>query len=175
MKKAPRVIMFERDLQTSEVFWLMSGNSLKVLLRFYGKRKMESYGKTRRNKRWEITNNGKLVFTYKEAESLGLSRKQFRNAIDDLISKGFLEVTFQGNGPGQPSTYKLLDRWKGYGKKDFKPGSPRRVNTSPDMGWSKFHSIKKQNLGGENGTSSSANIDTSPVKSTDKTGVNNDT
>jgi len=83
------------------------------------------------------------VFTYKEAESKwDLSKKQFRDALDDLIDKGFLEITLQGTGPGDPSTYYLSERWQAYGTKNFKPAPERRKNISKKMGWYIYNNRK---------------------------------
>ena len=114
------------------------------------------------NDNWYIKNNGKLVFTYKEAVSLGMSKKQFCKALDDLIAKGFLEITHQGTGPGEPSTYKLTERWQAYGTDHFKPAPPRRKNTSKDLGWPIYNS-RKQKLSVDKDTSSSVDKDTSSI------------
>ena len=123
---------------------------------------MESRNTHRRGKGWVITNNGALVFTYKEAlDKYGISRAQFRNAIDDLISNGFLEITHQGTGTGDPSTFKLTERWQAYGTDNFNPAKPRRKNTAPNRGWRLYNKKKKQKSSDENTTSPSVKNDTS--------------
>jgi len=55
---------------------------------------------------WVCVNNGEIVFTYSEAEKLGLSRKQFRDCTDDVIAHGFIDVTKIGGGlMGDKSLY----------------------------------------------------------------------
>jgi len=48
-----------------------------------------------------VTNNGKLRFTYSEAEqTYGISRSAFYKAIRYLIVRGLIEVTKRGGGGG---------------------------------------------------------------------------
>ncbi|MBL6992214.1 MAG: hypothetical protein ISR65_20685 [Bacteriovoracaceae bacterium] len=115
---------------------------------------MEKHKDSKGNARWTIKNNGELVFTYQEAMNFGISKKQFCMALDELIEKGFLEITCQGTGPGQPSTYKLTERWQAYGTKDFYPARPRRKNKANNSGWAIYNDRQKQKLGVNNDTSS---------------------
>ncbi len=155
--------MVERELIKSKAYASLKVHGLKVLLRFYTKRKMEKHKHPKRGEVWNISNNGDLVFTYKEAVQAGMDRKQFSGALDELISKGFLEITHHGTGPGDSSTYKLTERWKIYGKEQFKPAPSRRKNTDPNMGWAKYNALQKQNPGVENDTSSSVKMNTSSM------------
>lgn len=134
-KNGSRGIYVGRDLLQSKAYWSLSAHAMRVLLRFYEKRKMKDKPDSKGNRNWMIINNGNLVFTYKEAIGLGMNGKQFSKAIDDLISFGFLEITHQGAGQGDPSKYKLTERWKAYGKDCFNPAPARRRNTDPNWGW----------------------------------------
>jgi hypothetical protein len=98
---------------------------------------------SRRNSEWIISNNGEIVFPYKEAQKHGISPSQFRDAIDDLIDKGFIQITHQGSGgrgkdgkDGDVTTFLLDDRWKNYGTKRFKKiDKPRVKDTRQGRGW----------------------------------------
>jgi len=101
------------------------------------------------------------VFTYKEAENRGFSRKQFRSALDELIDKGFLEITHQGTGPGEPSEYKLTERWQAFDTEHFQTAPIRRKNRSKNMGWSKYNRDRKQKSSAINDTCTGGKNDTS--------------
>ena len=89
-----------------------------------------------------IVNNGQITFTYKEARKLlGINPTQFRDALDGLIDKGFLEIEHQGTGQGDPTLYFLSDRFLKWGTDDFKPvpsARRRRKNTSGKSGWEAY-------------------------------------
>lgn len=155
-----RTIVIESRLFNSQAFRKLKRVSHVTLMRFLQKRKMKEIKKNKRTNAWQITNNGEIVFTYKEALSLGLSRNQFRDAIDDLIAKGFLEVTYQGAGQGDSSTYKLCERWQAYGTDNFSAAPPRRKNRSKDRGWGKYNADKKRNASVLINTKPSADINT---------------
>ena len=114
------MIMIEKDLVNSHAYGRLGSHSLKVFIWFLMKRKISRHKDSKGNTVWDIVNNGKLVFTYNEAGKRGLSRKQFHNAIDDLIEKGFLEVTHKGTVLGDPSTFLLSENWRAYGTRHFK-------------------------------------------------------
>jgi len=44
-------------------------------------------------------------------------------ALDELVEKGFIDITHSGSGgiKGDKSLYAISDRWKDYGKSNFKP------------------------------------------------------
>jgi len=164
-RKRSRTIVIEMRLTDSPAYWELKSHGIRVLFRFLEKRQLRKTKDSKGNENWVITNNGELVYTYKEATRDGMSRNQFRNAIDDLIARGFLEINNQGTGPGDPSTYKLCERWQAYGTENFIAAPKRRKNKSKNMGWSKYNRQKKQKLGIENDTSSGDEIDTSlPIK-----------
>ena len=88
-------------------------------------------------KEYVMKNNGDIVYPYSEAERWGICRRNFRNAIDDLIEKGFLEINHQGGGghKGDVTTYYLRDEWKNYGTKKFKPLKKRKSDKRQYKGW----------------------------------------
>lgn len=153
--KASKPIFVDRLVLQSEAYWDLSKHGIRVLFRFYEKRKVSPHKDSKGNTYYQIINNGDLVFTYDEAERWGIDRKQFSKAIDDLVAKGFLEITHQGAGQGDSSTYKLTQRWQAYGTKNFDPAPPRRKNTNPNWGWN-IHNLKKQKSSGEKDTTISA-------------------
>jgi hypothetical protein len=108
----------------------------------------------RRNKlkAWVCENNGKIIFTYAEAEDKGYSRDQFRNGIDELQQKGLLDITHQGKGgrppqkgTGDVTTYWIDDRWKDCGPEGCirLPRNPRKKDTRQGRGWNLYHKRKQ--------------------------------
>jgi hypothetical protein len=119
-----------------------------VYLDFLRKRQMEPVKRSKKSDDWIIKNNGEIVYPYTEAVHKGIGRREFRNAIDKLIEKGFLDITHQGSGgrSGDMTRYFIDDRWKDYGTPSFRPAvHPRRKDTRKGRGWSAFHSNRKQN------------------------------
>jgi hypothetical protein len=118
---------------------------------FLAKRIMKAI-RRKRKKVWVCENNGQIIFTYTEAEEKGYSRDQFRNGIDELQTKGLLDITHQGKGgrpphkgTGDVSTYWIDDRWKDWemGRCTKPPRNPRRKDTRQGRGWNLYHKIKK--------------------------------
>jgi superoxide dismutase len=137
-------LWIERDLPDSKAFRTLKRVSLIVYFDFLKKRQMEeTKTSSKRSTEWIISNNGKIIYPYKQAQKKGLSAAQFRNAIDDLIDKGFLQITHQGSGgrgkdgkDGDVTTYFLDDRWKDYGTKHFqKTEKTRTRDTRQGRGW----------------------------------------
>ena len=138
------LIWIDNELPESKAFRALKRVSILVFFDFIKRRKMEeSKTSSRRSSEWKIINNGKIVYPYKQAQKRGLSARQFRDAIDDLIDKGFLQITHQGSGgrgkdgkEGDVTTYYLDDRWKDYGTKRFKKTRKQRVkDTRQGRGW----------------------------------------
>ncbi len=118
-----------------------------VYLDFLRKRQMEPIKRKKRSDEWFIRNNGEIVYPYKEAAKKGIGRREFRNAIDELIAKGFLDITHQGSGgrAGDMTKYFLDDRWKDYGKPAFRPAKkPRQKDCRQGRGWSAYHGKKEK-------------------------------
>jgi hypothetical protein len=124
-----------------------------VYLDFLARRQMEKVKHSKRSTEWVIRNNGELVYPYAEAEKKGVARREFRNAIDELMEKGFLDITHHGNGghAGDTTKYFLDDRWKAYGTPSFQPPkTPRPKDTRQGRGWNAYHA--KQNAGNKSAT-----------------------
>ncbi|MHC4098789.1 MAG: hypothetical protein ACYSU3_22360, partial [Planctomycetota bacterium] len=107
-------------------FQTLTATAIKVLMIFLTKRQCERLGR-RGKEQWTIKNNGEITFTYKEAKrKYGISDGAFRNAIDDLRNKGFLDIAESGAGLYKSANkYELCDRWKLYGTQEYQPPKPR--------------------------------------------------
>ena len=124
-KSAP--IWFSKALLESEAFRaLATANAHKVLAMFYIKRQYSKIGRQGKE-RWKIVNNGEIEFTYPESKKkLGITDGTFRNAIDELRIKGFIDIAEYGGGLNKSKNlYEISDRWKLYGTPEYKPPKPR--------------------------------------------------
>jgi len=109
----------QKELRESQAFRSLTKTALLVLLDFHGK-VTKTRAKVGRKKEYRITNNGKILYSYSEAEKRGITRATFRNAIDQLVEKGFLDVTHSGGGyDGDFSKYALSNRWRAHKKTYF--------------------------------------------------------
>jgi hypothetical protein len=121
-----RNVYVEWQILESEAFKSLSAMTIRVLLRFLQKRKWSRIKVNRKPK--IIYENGDLVFTYNEAEALGISRSQFHSIVKKLCEVGFIDIEHQGGGVARDySRYSLSTRWEKYGTDDFKPVEKRRV------------------------------------------------
>ena len=108
---------------------------------------MKEIKSSKRASTWIIKNNGDIVYPYSEAEKKGIGRREFRNSIDELMEKGFLDITHQGSGgrAGDMTRYLIDDRWKDYGKPHFRsPKKPRKKDDRKGRGWAAVHAKKKK-------------------------------
>jgi hypothetical protein len=121
-KKTSPIIVVERKLIKSTAFLQLRGVATQVYLIFRTKLQV-SNRKDRRGKRSlpVFENNGEIVFTYQEANNkYGISKTRFRNALDQLIEKGFIDVAQTGMGVHKVTTfYAISDRWRHYGMDSF--------------------------------------------------------
>jgi hypothetical protein len=122
-----------RDLIHSKAFWQLSATAIKVYLIFLGKRRFKPFegSKSKRSGKgkYYIANNGKIQFTYKEAqEKYSVSAKCFTRAIDQLVQFGFIDISSSGSGLHRDVTlYAISARWQKYGCEEFVPMSrPKR-------------------------------------------------
>ena len=108
----------EKSLIKSNASRKLSGDAWRVLMIFMTKRQLKPV--PGRSRDYICTNNGEIVFPYKEAKQHGYSDKQFSRAIDRLIELGFIDIAeYGGQAKGNFNKYSLSDRWKRYGKPDF--------------------------------------------------------
>lgn len=82
---------------------------------------------------FEAANNGKIVFTYKEAqERYGISAASFRTGIDQLTERGFIDVKATGVEHRKMTTlYAISDRWRQYGTDEFRTVKRPRSRSNP--------------------------------------------
>jgi hypothetical protein len=82
---------------------------------------------SKHGKQWEIINNGEIEFTFAQAKGdYHISESTFRDAIDELRDKGFLDIAETGAGLYKTKNlYELSRRWEKYGTEDYKPPKPR--------------------------------------------------
>ncbi|MBN2011945.1 hypothetical protein JW960_21630 [candidate division KSB1 bacterium] len=122
------VIVIDRQLMESIAYLKLTGNSKDVLIRFLGKRQICKI-KSGKRSITAILNNGKIVFTYREAkEKYGISEKTFSRALDQLIKFGFIDIARPGIGYAKIETlYSISERWKDFGTDKFieKKRTPR--------------------------------------------------
>ena len=143
-------IYLPREMVQSPAFRKLNRTELFCLLDFYSKRIMKKTGRHSGNGRspsgkvWIIENNGNIQFPYSEANAMGYSPDQFRNAIDGLQKKGFIDITHLGKGGRKPAKgqgdatkYLIDDRWREFenGRAVKPPKKPRKPDNRKGRGW----------------------------------------
>lgn len=127
MAEKGKNIWFPRELIESKAFAaIKTSTAHKVLAIFFTKRQWENRGRQGK-KQWVMTNNNEIVFTYEQAKrQYGISYGAFRDAIDELRNKGFIDIAESGAGLYKSANlYRMSDRWKLYGTEDYKKPKPR--------------------------------------------------
>ena len=122
-----KVVVLEQRLLKSKAYRsLRTPTAYFVLGIFMTKRQLVKVGR-RGKEQWDIANNGEIVFTYKEAkEKYCISSGAFRDAIDELREKGFIDIAAIGMGVHKVTTFfSVGDRWKLYGTPEYKEPKPR--------------------------------------------------
>jgi hypothetical protein len=143
-------IYITKELLESKPYRSLSRCAILIYQDFLAKREMVQIRRNRK-KVWVINNNGEIIYSYSEAEENGFSSDQFRNAIDELQYKGFIDIKHQGKGGRKPpkgtgdvSKYWIDDRWRDYGTDEFRtPRNPRKKDKRKGRGWAAYHSKKK--------------------------------
>ena len=143
-------IYVTKEMLASKAYTSLSRCAMLIYQDFLAKREMVS---TKRDRKpvWQINNNGEIIYPYTEAIKNGFTRDQFRNGIDELQQKGFIDITHHGKGGRKPakgtgdvSKYWIDDRWQDYGTDDFRPPrNPREKDTRKGRGWASYHAAKK--------------------------------
>jgi hypothetical protein len=144
-QKMADTIHFDVKLLRSEAFRGLSKWGLLVYLDFLRMRKMVEV----RRDQWLIENNGQLVYPYATAERKGIKRREFRIALDELITKGFLDIQEYGSGgvKGLVTKYRIDERWQRYGKPDFQPAkNPMRKDSRSGRGWQVYNQKKQSSV-----------------------------
>ncbi len=153
---ASPIIVVERALLKSDAFRLLNGNSKTILFDFLMKCTIgKSKARPGRSEKI-ILNNGKIEYCYSEAEKRGISRQRFAKAIDDLIEKGFIDISHSGAGghKGDKSLYSISERWRSFDMVGFTVVT-RPKDTRKGRGYSIYWKRKAVNMGMKNDTPSS--------------------
>lgn len=160
-------VYLEADMLNSEVFRGLSRWGFLVYLRFLQKRVMVKEKHKRRAGSYRIANNGEIIFPYREAVALGIDERAFRNAIDELIGKGFLDIARYGKGGrcGEVTLYFLDTRWRDYGTERFRPPQkPRIKSTIQGRGWAAYNARNKSKPADKNASATADKIASSSDK-----------
>ena len=136
-------IQLEREaLYSPAMRDLNTANAVLVYIDFLSRRRFEKTKSSRKSKaKWKFVNNGEIVYTYAEAEELGMSNSAFKRAIDSLIDHGFLDIQETGMGIFKYTTrYWISERWKQWGTEAFVERSrPKRNRWRPGIGFQPGH------------------------------------
>jgi len=102
-------IRVDTRLLKSVAFRTLTGTAKTVYLDFLMKRQMEKI-----KGKWHLINNGVIEYSYSEAESKGIKRQAFQQAIDALITRGFIDINMAGSAyaKGRTTLYSLSKRWQ---------------------------------------------------------------
>ena len=111
-------IWIEREMILSPAFHKLNGRAMEVLLLFLYRRQWKQAS---RKGKWYTTNNGEIVFPYKEAKKrFKIPKSSFARAIDKLMEHGFIEIAHLGGGLiGDCTRYSISGRWRKYGTDSF--------------------------------------------------------
>ena len=126
-KRSKFAVLEQKMLKSKAYRALKTPTAYSVLAIFWTKRQLAKAGRHGK-KHWVITNNGEIVFTYQEAKTrYGISGGAFRTAIDELIDKGFIDITATGRGVYKVTTlYSVSKRWERYATPEYEKPKPRR-------------------------------------------------
>ena len=135
------VLATDTSLRESPAFRSLNATALFVLMDFYSKKHMK---KTRG--KHVLTNNGELVYTYKEALEKGISKATFMRALDSLIDRGFIDVRATGAGRYRSeSRYALSNRWRDWGTDKFIPRKRNPHGRNKKYGFQPGHTLRQTN------------------------------
>ena len=97
----------------SPAFRKLNGRAMEVLLLFFYRRQ---WSLPSRKGKWYTTNNGEIVFPYKEAKKrFKIPKSSFARAIDKLMEHGFIDIAHLGGGLiGDCTKYSISNRWRNY-------------------------------------------------------------
>jgi len=135
-------IYISNEMLDSGAYRSLSRCAILIYQDFLRKRIMKRITRNRK-KIWVVENNGEIIYSYADAGENGFSKQQFRNSIDELQAKGFIDIKHLGKGGRKPaegtgdvSKYWIDDRWKDYGTDAFRPPrKPRGKETKKGRGW----------------------------------------
>ena len=106
-------IWIDREMILSSAFHKLNGRAMKVLLLFLYRRQ---WSRPSGKGKWCTTNNGEIVFPYKEAKKrFKIPKSSFARAIDKLMEHGFIDIAHLGGGLiGDCTKYSISNRWRNY-------------------------------------------------------------
>jgi len=109
---SPGKIWIDRELIESRAFLSLSGFAPHLLFFVLARRRYEKQGPKGREK-WTIVNGASIHLTYAEfARKYRITGPKLTRAIDQLLSRGFLEVVHVGGGfQKDKSVYALSEKW----------------------------------------------------------------
>jgi hypothetical protein len=148
-------IYYPTKLLDSKAYKTLTLQQTRIFHEFLLKRQFSQKGKQRKKYTGSftenVTNNGKITFSYKEAENFGFTRPTYRTAIDQYLKVGLVDITKQGHGgipkdgkiTGECTEFAISDRWEKYGTPDFKKRTRTKDNRQ-GRGWAAYHAKKKQ-------------------------------
>lgn len=113
--KLPPFVALLWGLLNSKAYIELPPSAGKILVYFLGKPRL-----TPRDPRYHSTT---FVFPYSEAKRYGFAKKTYSDIIKDLVRLGFIDPVVKGglrSGGKSMSVFKLSERWKKYGRADFK-------------------------------------------------------
>lgn len=143
-RKSSGNIWIEAKLLESKAYFELNGKAAKVLMWFLKRRQFAPTPGSKRQD-WMQINNGEIVFTYNEAEKkYGINRQTFSKLLDDLVEKGFIDVSRPGIGSGKmPTLFSISQRWRKYGTPEFEVVK-RKKRLSHRFSSGKDHPIHKK-------------------------------
>ncbi|MDB4442104.1 hypothetical protein N9219_01640 [bacterium] len=139
----------ERSLLKSKAFCSLKNSSAIVYFHFLIKRIMAKSVRKRGRVQWVITNNGRITFTYSEAQkNLGYTKSRFSRALKELVKNGLIDIKHTGGGfAGDSNEFAISDRWKDYGTPDFEKKTMPK-DTREGRGFAVIHKRERQEQGG---------------------------
>ena len=124
--KIKNKILIEPEMFYSNAFKSLSKSQILTLMRCLQKRRWVKT-KVKGGRKQNVYINDGFIFPYAEAKGLGIAgTTQHWKNINKLIEVGFLEMVHQGGWYQRNektrdySVFKNSDRWKQYGKPEFK-------------------------------------------------------
>lgn len=147
-------IYITKEMLDSPAYRSLSRAAMLIYQDFLSKRVMKKI-KRNRQKTWAIQNNGEIMYPYSEAVEKGFTRATFRDAIDELQIKGFIDIKHLGKGGRKPAKgtgditkFWIDNRWAEFDLKTQKsvvpPRKPRRKETRQNRGFQSIWADKKK-------------------------------
>jgi hypothetical protein len=153
-------VYIEREMIKSKAFRSLSATAILVVLDFFAKRQFCRRPNSNGKKEFVISNNGDIQYSYKEAESRGITRPAFQRAIDALMARGFIDIAHHGAGgkKGDVNLYEVSNKWRSWKEGDIV--FLRQKDTRQGVGFALVHRRRKENIG---------NADVTPTSNADVT------